>query len=158
MEKLKPYLMLSAASAIGVLLLSLVVDPTHADQARLDALSGLRAGNEKASAPEMARTDDVALLSGRPIFVMTTGAGAYKDKSFQIFGLAMSPGRKAALVAIDGGQPAWISVGQVSGDVQLIDITSDSARFDTPLGERTVSINDTPAASAASSSSPAKGG
>jgi hypothetical protein len=156
MEKLKPYLMTSAAVAVAVLLLSLVFDPTRADVRRMDALQTLKLRDS----PPPALTavgDDAALLSGRPIFIMSTGAGAYKDKTFQVFGLSISPGRKAALVAIDGGQPSWISVGQVSDDVQLIDVTATSARFDTPLGERVVSINDTPAAQGAASSSSAGG-
>ena len=152
MEKLKPYLMTSAGAAVAVLLLSLVFDPTRADVRRMDALQTLKL-RASPSPVLTAVGDDAALLSGRPIFIMSTGAGAYKDKTFQVFGLSISPGRKAALVAIDGGQPSWISVGQVSDDVQLIDVTATSARFDTPLGERVVSINDTPAAQGAASSS-----
>lgn len=156
MEKLKPYLMVSACSVIAVLVLSLLFDPTRADVKQMDALQALKVRGEASSSLNPVN-DDVTLLSSRPVFIMSTGVGAYKDKTFQIFGLSISPGRKAALVAIDGGQPAWISVGQVSDDVQLTDVTATSARFDTPLGERIVSINDAPTQQGSASSSAAGG-
>lgn len=156
MEKLKPYLMASACSVIAISIFSLMFDPTRADVKQMDALEMLKLNAETTTSLNPV-SEDVTLLSSRPIFIMSTGAGAYKDKTFRIFGLSISPGRKAALVAIDGGQPAWISVGQVSDDVQLTDVTATSARFDTPLGERIISINDAPAAQGAASSSAAGG-
>jgi len=158
MEKLKPYLMLGAGGVVLTLVLSLLIDPTRADIKRMGALEGLKLRDSAQAMRNDAASDDAVLLSGHPIFIMSTGAGAYKDKTFQIFGLSIANGRKAALVAIDGGPPVWISVGQVSDDVQLIDVTATSARFDTPLGERVVSINDTPPAQQAAASSLAAGG
>lgn len=149
MDKTRLILGTGAAMAAAGLLVLLVVDPTHGDNARLDAVATAAKAGPRLSAlsQNVGYSEDFALLTQRPIFVMTTGAGAYKDKTFQLFGVSISAGRKAVLVSIDGAPPVWVSAGQISGDVQLIDADARSARFDTPLGERTVSMND-PAPSA----------
>ena len=144
MDKTRLILGTGALTAAAGLLVLLLIDPTHGDNARLDAMTtAAKAGPRLSSLAQNAGYgEDFALLTQRPIFVMTTGAGAYKDKTFQLFGVSISPGRKAVLVSIDGAPPVWVSAGQISGDVQLIDADVRSARFDTPLGERTVSMND----------------
>ena len=150
MDKTRLILGTGAATAAAGLVVLLLLDPTRGDIARLDAMAtAARAGPQlSALAQNVGYNEDFALLTQRPIFVMTTGAGAYKEKTFQLFGVSISPGRKAVLVSIDGAPAAWVSAGQITGDVQLIDADVSHARFDTPLGERTVSINDPAPASA----------
>ena len=144
MDKTRLILGTGAATAAAGLLVLLVFDPTRGDTARLDAMAtAAKTGPRLSSLSQnVGYSEDFAMLTQRPIFVMTTGAGAYKEKAFQLFGVSISPSRKAVLVSIDGAPAAWVSAGQISGDVQLIDVDANHARFDTPLGERTVSMND----------------
>jgi hypothetical protein len=76
------------------------------------------------------------------LFVMTTGAAAYKEKTFQLFGVSISPQRKAALISIDGADPTWITVGTTSGDVRLSDVGTNGVSLDTPVGPRHVTMSD----------------
>ncbi len=157
-DPLKLALVSGCAVAVAGALLTLVVDPTKGLQDRLDNLP-----SPHGLALPMSRTVpiDVAGLVDKPIFVMTTGPGAYKDKTLQLFGLAISPGRKAALVSVDGASAVWMALGDTAGDIRLADVGTNGASFDTPVGPRTVGLSDTPpakagaagAASAASSSS-----
>ena len=148
-DKIKLILGAGAISALVCVLVLLVFDPTRGGAKRLDAVADAARRAPKLSAmPQLASNQDTDMLIQRPVFVMTPGAAAYKERTFQLFGVSISPSRKAVLVSIDGAQPVWINAGQVSGDVQLIDADARSARFDTPLGERTVSFND-PAPAAA---------
>jgi len=149
-DRIRPILGAGAISALVCALMLLVFDPTHGDMRRLDAMTEAAHQAPKLSgAQQISYAQDTDMLAQRPIFAMTTGTGAYKEKTFQLFGVSISPSRKAVLVSIDGAPPVWISVGQVSGDVQLIDADGRGARFDTPLGERTVIFSD-PAPGAAS--------
>ncbi len=133
-----------AVTVAGALIM-LAWDPTHADQRRLDDLErtgrlSLDAGVANATAYQA----EVEALAQQPIFVMTTGPMAYKEKALQIFGVAISPGRRAALVSIDGGEAAWMAVGQVTGDIRLSAVGTNGASFDTPVGTRIVNLDDTP--------------
>ncbi|MDV6331306.1 hypothetical protein [Asticcacaulis sp. 201] len=139
-------------TSVALLLLSIVIDPTHSDRGRLDT-----AAQSLASAPRVGPvaknasfSTNLAALTERPIFVMSTGANAYTEKAFQLFGVSISSDRRAALVSIDGAPATWVKVGELRGDVQLIDVSASTARFDTPIGERSVTLNDpAPSASAA---------
>ena len=152
----KTRIILGAGAVTGGILLLLLgfIDPTHSDSLKLDAIAKVASTAPKLSAlaKKMPYSGSVDSLVEHPIFVMTTGTSAYAEKTFQLFGVSISANRKAALVAIDGGQPVWVRAGELSGDVQLVDVQAGSARFDTPLGERTVNMSDTPAASAQTSS------
>jgi len=136
---------LTASLAFAVLSL---LDPTHADTKQLDHIA-----RTAQSAPRLASLtkpasfrSDLDGLVQAPIFVMTTGTGAYTEKTFQLFGVSISGDRKAALVGIDGAAPVWIRTGQLNGDIQLLDVSAGSARFDTPVGERTINLSDAPPA------------
>jgi hypothetical protein len=148
MEKTR--IILGAGAAVGVIALVFLglMDPTRGDIHRLDALTeAVRAGPRlDALSQKASYTADLDSLVQRPVFAMTTGSGAYAEKTFQLFGVSISAARKAVLVAIDGAPPVWVRTGEISGDVQLIDVNGGSARFDTPLGERSVNMSDPPPA------------
>lgn len=144
-------LILGAGAVTGgicLLVLSLM-DSTHAHAKRMDVVA--KAASAAPRLQDLTKkasfTSDLDTLVQRPVFAMTTGAGAYAEKAFQLIGISISPERKAALVAIDGAAPVWVRVGQVTGDVQLLDVNASSARFDTPLGERTVNLGEAPPSS-----------
>ena len=137
-----------AVTVAGALAM-LVWDPTRPYQQRLDTLEHL--GGLPAAATTHAGDgdgDDTSLMASQPIFVMTTGPGAYKEKTLQIFGVAISPGRHAALVSVDGAEPVWMVAGEVNGDIRLTAVGTNGASFDTPVGPRTVTFNDAPPSSA----------
>ncbi len=135
----KMALVSGAAVAVAGALLMLAVDPTKSLLDRLDALPQAHG----LSLPIAKKTDlDIAALAEKPIFVMTTGPAAYKDKTLQLFGVAISPGRKAALVSVDGAAPSWMAVGDMAGDIRLADVGTNGASFETPVGPRTVGLND----------------
>jgi len=154
---MKTALVGGCAVAVAGALLSLVVDPTKSLQDRLDALP--RAHSLSLPMTKASQVD-IAGLAAKPIFIMTSGPGAYKDKTLQLFGLAISPGRRAALVSIDGAAPAWMAVGDAAGDIRLTDVGTNGASFETPIGSRTVELTDSApakpgaAASAAAPTSP----
>lgn len=136
---MKAALVGGCAVAVAGALFSLLVDPTKGLQDRLDALPQAHGLDlPMAKKPQV----DVAGLAAKPIFIMTTGPGAYKDKNLQLFGLAISPGRKAALVSVDGAAPVWMAVGDAAGDIRLSDVGTNGASFDTPIGPRRVGLND----------------
>lgn len=146
MEKTRLILTAGALTASVAFAVFSLIDPTHADAKRLDHIADTIKSAPRLSTLTKAasfRTDMDGLVQA-PIFVMTTGAGAYAEKSLQLFGVSISGDRKAALVGIDGAAPAWIRVGQLSGDIQLLDVNAGSAHFDTPVGERTVNLSDVP--------------
>ncbi len=154
MEKARLILGAGALTASVAFAALSVIDPTHSDMRQLDGIAkAAKVAPRLASLtkPASFRTDMDGLVQ-QPIFVMTTGTGAYAEKKFQLFGVSISPDRKAALVGIDGAAPEWIRTGQLNGDIQLIDVNAGSARFDTPVGERTVNLSETPPAAATSSS------
>ena len=157
-DPVKLALFSGCAVAVAGALLTLIVDPTKGLQDRLD---NLPAAHDLALPISRTTPIDVAGLIDKPIFVMTTGPGAYKDKTLQLFGIAISPGRKAVLVSVDGAAPAWMAVGDTAGDIRLADVGTNGASFDTPVGPRMVGLSDPAppkagavgAASASSSSS-----
>jgi len=160
-DPIKTALVGGCAVAVAGAMLTLLADPTKGLQDRLDNLPQVHG----LSLPVSQKAQiDVAGLADKPIFVMTTGRGAYKEKTLQLFGLAISPGRKAALVSVDGAMPAWMAVGETAGDIRLTDVGTNGASFETPIGSRTVGLSDSaPAktgasASASASSQPPQGG
>jgi len=163
-DPIKTALVAGSAVAVAGALVCLLFDPTKSLQGRLDALPQ----GHGLSLPVMNTAQvDVAGLVEKPIFVMTTGPGAYKEKTLQLFGLAISPGRKAVLVSVDGAEPTWMAVGDTVGDIRLANVGTNGASFDTPIGEKMVGLNDpapakstngTSASSASATTQPPQGG
>lgn len=134
-------LLAGAAVATLATAFTLLVDPTSGMNARMDAVEPLLG---KAVTIEAGRAVkiDAARMAQTPIFVMTSGAAAYKEKTFQLFGVSVSSRRKAALVSIDGAPATWMTAGSVNGDLRLVEVGGNGAVFETPVGTRTVSLSD----------------
>lgn len=144
-KQMQTTLLASAALVTLATAFTLLVDPTSGMNRRMDAIEPMLG---KAATIEAGRAVkiDAARMAQSPIFVMTSGAAAYKEKTFQLFGVSVSSRRKAALVSIDGAPAAWMTAGAESGDVRLVDVGANGAVFETPVGTRTVSLSDaTPA-------------
>jgi hypothetical protein len=144
-DLLKKALLGCAAVATVVTAFSLLIDPTSGMNDRLDAIEPVFGKALVADAGRVVKID-AARMAQAPIFVMTSGAGAYKEKTFQLFGVSVSSKRKAALVSIDGAAAAWMIAGMQNGDVRLLDVGGNGAVFETPVGTRNVALTDAPAA------------
>ncbi len=140
---LKVSLIGGAGLATLATLVALTIDPTSETRGRLHAVDKI-VGPKDAIGITRAEKIDAARLAQNPLFVMTTGPSAYKEKTFQLFGVSISPKRKAALVAIDGAPPVWLTAGEVSGDIRLADVGTNGASFETPVGVRTINLSDAP--------------
>lgn len=139
-EKVAP----AAAIAAGLCAVaSFWLDPSKPFQARMDGVQAqLRALPKAGTASQPVAPSDVTLLAQQPIFVMSTGANAYKEKAVKLIGISISPGRKAALVSVDGQPAVWMGVGETQDELVLIEVGSNAVRFDTPVGARTININE----------------
>lgn len=136
------------AASLGAVVV-FVADPAQPVNARLDLIQTQMKALPKAGPIAAGATlSDVTLLAQQPIFVMSTGANAYKEKTVKLIGISISPGRKAALVSVDGQPAVWMGIGETQDELVLIEVGSNAVRFDTPVGARTISINE-PAAGGA---------
>ena len=161
-DPLKIAMVGGVATAVVVAIAALVYDPTSAFAGRLDAVDLMVSSGHKLAAVTPAKLD-IGRLAQTPLFVMTTGAAAYKERSFQLYGVSISAQRKAALVSIDGAPASWMAVGASNGDVRLTDVGTNGVSFETPVGQKVVSLTDTPstagsAGQSSSASNPAQGG
>ncbi len=95
----------------------------------------------------------LSILAGHPLFALTNGPGAVAEPVVRMSGLACWPGRKAALLSVDGAAEQWILVGQAAGQVTLIDVLPTRAVVETPFGRKDVGLS----SPAAASSGPAPG-
>ena len=133
----------------------------------LGAGAWLAAGRQDASAPIQERLAALrpfqtegasglraSLLSGAPLFALSTGPNAVKDPVVTLLGLSRMPGRTAALVAIDGKPAAWLARGESRDGIVLRDVGTGRATLDLPLGLRDLRIGEaTPGASVSGPSS-----
>ncbi|MDR3511013.1 MAG: hypothetical protein P4L73_05225 [Caulobacteraceae bacterium] len=93
------------------------------------------------------QADPSAALAATPLFALTTGPGAAQDVTVQLQGLAITPRRKAALVAI-GGKPAdWLDLGATRDGVTLMAIRANQIEVDTAIAFKTVGLWDAGSAS-----------
>jgi hypothetical protein len=142
---MKAALLAAAAAATIATAFTLLIDPTSAMNKRLDVIDPM-ISKAVTVQPSRAMKIDAARMAQAPIFVMTSGAAAYKEKAFLLFGVSVSYKRKAALVSIDGAPPVWMTAGAAAGDVRLLDVGGNGAVFETPVGTKTVSLTDAPLA------------
>jgi len=146
--------MSGAGLTLAAGLVWLIWDPTSSDLASLDKLDQGMAPAPRLNTAVQSKASDLASLTQAPIFLMTTGPMAYKEKAIQLFGLSLSPNRHAVLVSFDGASPIWMSQGEVHEDIRLTEVGLDGANFETLLGLKNVKLSDpAPKTTSASSSS-----
>lgn len=131
----------AGATLFGALCLWLI-DPTAADAKRLETAETALRRLPKPVATAPTTASDISLLMQQPVFVMSTGANAYTEKKIRLIGVSISPGRRAALVAVEGAEAQWMRVGEVQNEMVLLEVGGSAARFDTPVGPRTVGMDD----------------
>ncbi len=110
------------------------------EQRSVDALVA-RVDAVRAPPGGKAAVDTVTVLaSATPLFPPISGPGAPAEVSVQLQGLARSPRRTAALLAISGGPATWMVVGEARGGIVLQTVSADSVTIGTPRGERVVAL------------------
>ncbi len=102
-------------------------------QDQLAALGTTRGAELDSNAP---------LLSGPPLFALSTGPSAVQDPAVAVLGLSRMPGRSAALLSIGGQPAAWLAQGEQRDGVILREVASGRARLDLPLGVRDLRIGE----------------
>ncbi|MDR3509246.1 MAG: hypothetical protein P4L64_15235 [Caulobacteraceae bacterium] len=90
----------------------------------------------------LGQDDAAARALATPLFALTTGPGAVSDVPIRLEGLAITPGRKAALVAINGKPAKWMAVGASEEGVTVMDVQSSKVTLDTATGFKEVGLWD----------------
>ena len=131
--------------------------------ARLDGLEKrLAALPATASERATSNSDDVVgRILAAPLFALTSGPGAVSDVTLRLDGVAITAGRKAALISIGGKPSVWLTVGASQDGVTVIDVQSAKVTLDTatgfrelPLGDAAASAGPAPLVGPAASSAP----
>lgn len=123
----------------------------------LDALDTRLAAISTRSRTHLDRPSDALAQSlAVPLFTSTAPmAESQTDVSVQIFGLARSPGRTAALLGIGGAPAEWLALGETHGGITLRAVSSSGATIATLFGEREVTLGMPPPAALAANGPPA---
>ena len=126
-----------------------------------EALEAIDARLQRLPARTRARpdrpSDALAQSLATPLFAAPVlSAESQADVAVQVFGLARTPVRTAALLGVGGASAEWFSVGETRGGVTLRAVSGSSATIATPMGERELMLG-APALGAASNI-PAGGG
>jgi len=66
--------------------------------------------------------------------VAASGAPAPVAGNMKLRGTAISPGRRAALISIDGGPARWVAAGE-AGDLELLELSDTRAVLRTSAGQ-----------------------
>lgn len=106
-----------------------------------EALEALDARLQRIPARARARpdrpSDALAQALAVPLFATPAQPSeSQTDVAVQVFGLARSPVRTAALLGIGGAPAEWLSVGETRGGVTLRAVTGSGATIATLMGER----------------------
>jgi hypothetical protein len=86
-------------------------------------------------------SDALAQSLALPLFATPSQpTDSQTDVAVQVFGLARSPVRTAALLGISGAPAEWLSVGETRNGVTLRSVSGSSATIATAMGERELMI------------------
>jgi hypothetical protein len=70
------------------------------------------------------------------IFPQNAAPGAVASSaSLRLVGTAISPGRRAALVAVGGAKPQWLAIGEPQGGLELVELATGRAVVRTSSGD-----------------------
>ncbi len=84
-----------------------------------------------------------------PLFMMLGDKGGLGDPMIRLEGIARTPGRTAALLAIDAKPSAWLGLGETRDGVTLVEVLGSGVTIDTAIGTKDVRLGE--------SSAPAQG-
>ncbi len=104
-------------------------------------------------------SDALAQSLAIPLFTTPTGpTDSQADVAVQVFGLARSPVRTAALLGVGGAPAEWFSVGETRNGVTLRSVSGSGATIATLMGEREILLGGPSQGAAVASVGSAAGG
>lgn len=103
-------------------------------------------------------SDALTQILAAPLFTAPAQpADNQADVAVQVFGLARSPVRTAALLGVGGAPAEWFSVGETRNGVTLRSVSSSGATVATLMGERELMLGLPSSGGASTSSGPPPG-
>jgi hypothetical protein len=127
-----------AGLVAGAALWLLVGGPGGPDRA-LDQLSQSGGATARGAAVRDASGAAMSVLASRPIFA----DAATGTPKITLVGVSRTPGRTAALLAIAGGEPRWVTVGETVDGLTLVSVRGAGAVLDSLNGPVTVPLGET---------------
>ena len=76
----------------------------------------------------------------KPLFEPVAAAPAVDSAALRLIGAASMPGRRAALISVNGAKPTWLEVGEAQGGLTLIDVGPGRAVVRAGGGETTLTV------------------
>lgn len=120
--------------------------PMHA------ALAGVEDGLAAAQlSPRAAKLVVVTRDASAP-GLFAVGSAPLSDVSLSVEGIALRPGRAAALVSINGKPAEWVERGATRDGITLQSVLPSRVVFDTALGAKSVGLGEHPSPGAAAPS------
>lgn len=84
----------------------------------------------------------VASAIGAPLFPIAGGKGGVVDPTVRLEGVARSPGRIAALLAVDAKPSAWLALGDTRDGVTLVEVLGSKVTVDTAWGTKEIRLGE----------------
>jgi hypothetical protein len=101
-----------------------------------------------------ASSSGAARAIGAPLFALLGGRGAVADPAIRLEGIARSPGRVAALLAIDAKPSAWLGLGETRDGVTLVEVLGSKITVDTVIGVKEVRLGEATTSATGAAGSP----
>lgn len=105
--------------------------------------------------PAQLAAADLGRLAARPVF--NPNSEPPRPLNLVLRGLARSNGVGSALISVDGGQAAWLRIGQARDGLRLVKLTSSGATVETPAGNQDLTLSAPSAAPPGPGAVPATG-
>jgi len=154
---LRETLGLAAAGGLAIACVASLALAGRGEAASIDRLDA-RVAAVAVRTTRQATAPSVHLLGkAPPLFPILSGSAAAPEAVIRLEGLARSPQRVAALVAVNGAPAAWLSVGETRDGVTLEEVAAASVTVATERGPRTLVLGQGGPAPAAPSDAPPAG-
>ncbi len=109
------------------------------DGARAERLQGRLSGpHPSPRLPAPVGMDPAVIDIAAPLFALSAGPGAVADPVVRLDGLAISPRRASALLAIDAKPAVWMDAGMTRDGVTVMEVHPGKIVVDTPIGFKDV--------------------
>jgi len=79
---------------------------------------------------------------GAPLFPLVGGKNGVVDPAIRLEGVARSPGRIAALLAVDAKPSVWFALGETRDGVTLVEVLGSKVTVDTVSGTKEIRLGE----------------
>ena len=154
---LRETIVLSAAGGVAVACAASLAFAGRSEAAAIQRLDQ-RVGAVAIRTSRPGATPQIRVLANAPpLFPVLSGARAAPEVAVRREGVARTPQRTAALVAINGAPAAWLALGETRDGVTVEDVAESSVTLGTARGPRTIALGQGgPAPAAEGSPQPAE--